>query len=375
MRNALNLAAGIVFAAGALVYGQSGDANKVLADAREALGGEKKLSALKTMTVIGRTQRTNAAGTTTENEFELALELPDKLFRRDVLVPMGTMSVYRNSGFNGEGLINEIDRPPQLAGGGVMQMRIAGPGDAGRGGPGATPPTPEMQAAMRKGMVLNSKQELTRLTLGMFAQSLAAYPVTFTHGGQAESADGKADIIDVKGEGDFAVRLFIDTQTHLPLMISWMAKEPMTVTRGPGGTTTVAPGMTTMVMGGGGGPVMGHAPAGAPPPPPPPPPGGSAAAPAQGRPTMTPEEREKMKKDMEERMKNMEEQMKEVEAKRKVVEYRLFYSDYKEVNGLMVPHKFQRSIAGKPTEEVTFDKVKINPKIDAKKFEVTKEKS
>lgn len=83
---------------------------------------------------------------------------------------------------------------------------------------------------------------------------------------------------------------------------------------------------------------------------------------------MTPEEREKM-------MAQMREQMKEAEAKRRTVEYRLFYADYKDVNGVMLPHKFQRSIEGKPTEEITFDTVKLNQKIDAKKFEVTKEKS
>ena len=80
---------------------------------------------------------------------------------------------------------------------------------------------------------------------------------------------------------------------------------------------------------------------------------------------MTPEEREKL-------MKQLEEQTKEAEAKRRVVEYRLFYGDYRAVDGVQVPHRLQRSIDGKPTEEVTFDKVKVNAKIDAKKFTVTK---
>jgi hypothetical protein len=296
----------------------------------------------------------------------MALELPDKFMRRDALMNMGNMSIYRTSGFNGDGLINEIDQPPQLAGGGMIQMRVAGPG--GRdGGPGGTAPTPEQQAAMKKTMIANNKTELTRLVLGMFAQGLSSFPVTFTHGGQAESADGKADIIDVKGEGEFAARLFIDTQTHLPLMLSWMAKEPLVMTRG--GSTATSGGGNTFIVAGGGGPVVshgGHSAAAPPPPPPPPPPGGPVTQ--RPNPNMTPEEREKA-------IKEMQEQMKIAEANRKVVEYRLFYSDYKEVDGLTLPHKFQRSIAGKPTEEVFFDKVKINPKIDAKKFEVTKDKS
>ena len=74
--------------------------------------------------------RISPAGTSTESDFEVAIELPDKFMRRDVVVNMGNMSIYRNSGFNGDGVINEIDAPPQLAGGGgnVVMFRSAGPG-------------------------------------------------------------------------------------------------------------------------------------------------------------------------------------------------------------------------------------------------------
>ena len=134
--------------------------------------------------------------------------------------------------------------------------------------------------------------------------------------GEAESGDGKADVIDVKGEGDFNVRLFVDASTHLPLMVSWMDKEPLVMTMG-------------------------------------------------ASPTMTPEEREKMMKDLDARRK-------EAEAKLRTVEYRIYYGDYKSVGGVQLPHTIQRSIDGKPTEEMIFDTVKVNPKVDAKKFQVAK---
>jgi hypothetical protein len=47
--------------------------------------------------------------------------------------------------------------------------------------------------------------------------------VTYAFVGQAEAPQGKADVIDVKGEGNFGARLFIDAQTHLPLMLTWQA--------------------------------------------------------------------------------------------------------------------------------------------------------
>ena len=164
-------------------------------------------------------------------------------------------------------------------------------------------------------------------------------------GGQAESPDGKADVIDVKGEGGFSAKLFIDAQTHLPLMLSWMDKEPITMMVGPGGTVTA-----------GGAPAAGAA-------------GGGNATftrvERSGGAPPTPEEREKMMKDIEARRK-------EAEAKARTVEYRLYYGDYKTVGGVQLPHRIQRSIDGKPTEEMIFDTIKVNPKIDAKKFQVAK---
>ena len=327
----------LVVAAALAAPAQVGDVKQVLADARAALGGDKKLDAVKTLTLSGQSLRTNPSGTTVGGDIEVAIALPDKFMRRDMVANMGNMSIYRVSGFNGDGVINEMDQPPQLSGGGggqVVMFRMAGPGGTVTG-PGSAPLTPEQQDAMRKAMLGSAKQDFARLTLGMLATSFPAFPLTMTYAGQAESPDGRADIIDVKGDGDFAVRLFIDTKTHLPLMLSWMAREPMMITRqvgGPGGGQTVVAG------------------------------GGTAQA-APGK--MTPEEREKLAA-------QMAAQAKEAEAKRRIVEYRLFYADYRSVDGVMLPFRLERSVDGKPTEEITFDKVKVNPKIDAKTFAVSK---
>ena len=324
-------------AAGTMAAGQSRDANKILAGARTALGGPK-LEAVKSLTAVGRTVRALPNGTSAESDFEMALELPDKYLMRSVLAAMGNMSIYRNSGFNGGQVIEEIDRPPSLAGGGVMHIRIAGPG-------GATDPekmTDEEKAESNQKRLVANQREFAKLALGMFAMSPAAYPVELADGGQAEAPDGKADVIDVKGEGGFAAKLFIDAQTHLPLMLSWMDKEPITMMMGPGGTVTAGPGTSAAVAGGGTTVTRSTAPA-----------------------NMTPEEREKMMKDLEARRK-------EAESKARTVEYRIYYADYKGVGGVQLPHRIQRSIDGKPTEEMVFDTIKVNPKIDAKKFQVAK---
>lgn len=332
MRKVMNGLVVAILAVPALVIGQAGDVNKVLTDMKAALGGADKVAAVKTLTGVGRTLRTTPAGTTSENEFELAMELPDKYMMRSVLANMGNMSVYRNAGFNGDGLINLIDQPPSLGGGGGMQVRMIGPGGVGASG---AAPTPEQKAQTDRALVLSNKRDFARLTLGMFGTSYSAFPVEFSYAGEAEAADGKAHVIDVKGPEDFTARLFVDVKTSLPLMLSWMALEPlapMTVTRGGG------PG------------------------------GGASFSSGGGAQSGRPPTEEEMKKMMDEAAARR----KEAEANRKMVEYRVYYSNFRAVGGLKLPHTMQRSVDGKPTEEMTFDSIKVNPKIDSKKFEVTK---
>jgi hypothetical protein len=55
-----------------------------------------------------------------------------------------------------------------------------------------------------------------------------------------------------------------------------------------------------------------------------------------------------------------------------LVEHRLFYADYRDVDGLKIPFRLSRTIDGKPTEDLTFEKFKLNPKVNAKTFEPSK---
>ena len=116
-------------------------------------------------------------------------------------------------------------------------------------------PTPEQVAEQRRMTLLANKKDFARLTLGMFAASFSSFPVEFTYAGQAEAPEGKADVIEVTGEGNFKAKLFIDTQSHLPLMLSWMDKEPlqMNMSSGRGGTTQALPGGGQVRMSGSGG--------------------------------------------------------------------------------------------------------------------------
>ena len=336
----------VTFAVPALDVGQGNDIAKILGDVRKALGTDKATE-VKTLSLVGKTLRGRPDGTSSEYAFEMFMEMPDKFMKRDVVAAMGPTSIYRMSGFNGDGLINEVDTPPVDSDGGGTFVRMtpaSGPGS----GSGA-PQTPEQKEEARKKQLLNNRQEFARLALGVFGNSSPAYPVELTYGGEAESADGKAYVVNVKGEGNFAGKLFIDTRSNLPLMFSWMDKEPLQLSMSPGAGAGAGGGGTRAVGGPGGG-------------------GGMVVMGGGGHQISgSPADLEKMQKEMDERIK-------EAEARRRTVEYRIFYGDYKVFNGVKVPTRIQRMIDGNPTDEMTFERVQVNGKIDPKKFEPTKEK-
>ena len=329
MKRAFHFVLVTVLAAEALVIGQGQDAAKVLADVRAALGGNDKLAAVTGMSIEGRSTRSMGDRTTT-NDFEMAIELPDKYVKKEVIAVLGTSNVTRTTGFNGDGLIEIVDTPPAM-GGGMFITRMSG------SAPGGMQATPEQIEVQRKSLLATNKREFARLALGMFATSSPVFPVEFTYSGEAESPDGKAYVIDVKGADGFAARLFVDTRSRLPLMLTWMDKEPLRMTMGPGGGGVSSSGGATVVSHGG----------------------------QAGGSPMTPDQIEKMRQQMEARVK-------EAEATRRTVEYRIFYGDYKTFAGVQMPTRIQRMIDGQAVEELKFEKIKVNPKFDSKKFEVTK---
>ena len=178
----------------------------ILAAAREALGGEKRLTSVKTFIATGRTQQVRG-NSLVPIEFEIAVELPDKYVRKDEIPA-------QESGPTSVGFVADtpIQLPPQAVA-------------AGRPG-GPPPPTPEQQEAARRARVVGAKQDFARLTLGMFAASFSGYPLTFTYVGQAEAPQGKADVLEAKGAPNLTMRFFIDQGSHLPIMISWQGAPP-----------------------------------------------------------------------------------------------------------------------------------------------------
>jgi hypothetical protein len=53
-------------------------------------------------------------------------------------------------------------------------------------------------------------------------------------------------------------------------------------------------------------------------------------------------------------------------------EFRVYFADYRDVDGMQFPFRLRRATGADTTEETTFDRFRINPRIDPKKFEVRK---
>jgi hypothetical protein len=196
---------------------------------------------------------------------------------------MGDITILIEQGLNGEKLLRSqrtLDGPPGV----VVRTPPAPTGDA------------EAQA------VRNARADLARTTLAFLLTSPASLPLEFTAGGEAESDEGKADVIEAKGPGNFAARILLDRKSHRPLMIMYRGVAPRVTiqTQGP-----------PLADGGGGRSEQPH--------------DVPAAAPPQ------------------------------------VVDIVLYLDDYRAVDGVLLPHHMARSIDGKPAEDTTFKTIKINP--------------
>ena len=215
----------LLAAAGSVRAEGDGKAAEVLAAARKAIG-DKKLDALKTLAVEAQVQR-NVGATQLTTDTEILLELPDRYLRADT--SSGPMSGGFTSGFNGDKVIRPAGASMAMAGGGMV-IRMGGPG--GPMPPAGEKPSPEEQERMDKAMLRSSRAELSRLMLGWFAAAHPSLGVEFTYAGEAESPDGKADVVDAKNADGFNARLFIDRETRLPLMVIYQGPQPRVVTAG-----------------------------------------------------------------------------------------------------------------------------------------------
>lgn len=272
-------------------------AAELIEQARAAIGGDAKLKSVTALQASGRSRQvveTHEGESQIEGEMELSLMLPDKFKRSEITSVGGGMAeIERISGFNGDE--NFADARSIGGGGGMIMVRTG-------------TDNPQAQAAQSR----NIRREFARLVTGWLLTTPESLSARFSYAGEAETKDGKADVIDVKGDGEFAARLFLDKQTHRPLLLSYRAPQARA-------------GMVMRTM--------------------------------QGSP-----------EDAEKRRKEIEEEAHRQPPTPEMADVEVYFSDYRAVDGLLLPHKITRAVNGKFSEEWEIKKFKVNPPLKATDF-------
>ena len=220
---------------------QNSDATRILAATREALGGDKRLSAVRSFVASGRTRQVRGDNLV-PIEFEISCELPDKCIRRDEIPAQE--SGPTTIGFNGAALIQ-------------LPVPLVSAFPAHAGGPPA--PCPAQLGAARNARVTTVKtgfrashaRHVRRVIQQLPAHVLVrrrgrsptgegrrhrgqcigrdasrsvappAPPPPDSTGPPPSGSDGARGRGGVPAPANFVARFFVHKDTHLPIMVSW----------------------------------------------------------------------------------------------------------------------------------------------------------
>ena len=276
-------------------------AQEILKQARKAIGGEGALEQIQGLDINGKYTRM-LGDRQMGGDRDVSIMLPDKYLVEDAFNPGGlSTALVTTRGMNGEHAWNASS-----GGGGNMIFRMGGPG-----GQQASPE--EIERLLRR----QCQIELTRYLLAILVTPPPSLPLEYKYAGESEVDDAKADVLDVTGPDKFAVRLFFDKQSHLPLLLSYRGIKPRIMT------------MTRSVDSG----------------------GNSAEA---------------LKKAREEAEKKM---AGEPGQKPEEVDFFIRLSEHKKSNGLLLPYKLTFLTDTDVSEEFEISKYQVNPQFKSDKFQ------
>ena len=260
-------------------------AQKLLNQAREALGGEAKLEAIKSFSAAGKYRRVSQfQGQSSISEGEIGFDflLPDKFLKTDTrLAPSGD-KMTRLRGVNGDKYFQDSISSNSAA----TSQTI----------PSSSGPDPKDEL----------RAECARYLLAWLLTSSSSLPLEFSYAGEAKTKDGIAEVLVAKGPHGFAARLLLDQQTHRPVMLSYRGKAQRAMT----------------ITGSGNGPI------------------------------------------------NLTDAIKEAERQAsKEEEIEMQFSEYRAIDGLLLPHRIKQRANGEDVEEWILTKFQINPPLKPEKFQ------
>ena len=298
MRRSLSLLT-LILVCATVVFADS-RADELLKQARQAIGGEEQLQKIQGLQVNGQYRRM-FGDRQMGGDREISIALPNKYLVEDAMNAGGlATSMINTRGLNGERAWNA-----NSGGGGNMIIRM--------GAPGGQQLTPEqIEAGLRR--IYNA--EFSRYLLAMLLTPPPSLALQYKYAGESDVEDAQAEVIDVSGPDNLALRIFFDKKSHLPLLLSYRGPKPriMTMTR-------------------------------------------------QGDGPRSPED---IKKAREEAQKKMEA---EGPVAPEEVDFYIRLTDHKKVGGLTLPHKFTFLTGEEVSEEFEISKYQLNPQFKTDRFE------
>jgi hypothetical protein len=284
--------------------GDAARAAELIKQSRAAIGGEVKIASIQSLTLKGNFRRVmQEREISGEREFNFLL--PDKFMKSDTIIVHGSsasISTYRT--LNGSQSWSSGGGGPRGNGGMMIVM-----------GPGGANPTKEEMEKSEQEQALRFRAEYARYLLALLLSPPNGYDIQFTYAGEAVADDGRADVIDATGPENFAARLFLDKETHLPLMLTYRAPKPRM--------------FTTMMR--------------------------------------SSDDKRKQEEQLKEAREKAAQEL--ATAKPELVEMQLRFSDYRKVDGLMFPHHITQGSDGEVNEEWEIKSYELNPQFKADKFQ------
>ena len=283
--------------------GEAARAVEILKQARAAIGGEAKIASVQSLTLKGKFRRVmQEREMNGEREFNFLL--PDKFMKADTIIVSGSSTSFTN--------YRALSGSESWAGGGA----------GGNGGMmfisrDGTKPTKEQMEKIEREQTQRVRAEYARYLLALLLTQPSGYGMEFNYAGEAVADDGRADVIDATAPEGFAARLFLDKETHLPLMLNYRAPKPRV--------------FTTLMRSSGDG------------------------------------DKKKQEEALKETREKAAREM--ATAKPEEVEMQLRFTDYRKVGGLLLPHRITQGSDGEVNEEWEIKTYELNPQFKADKFQ------
>ena len=276
-------------------------ADEVIKQARAAIGGEEQLQKIQGLQVNGQYRRV-FGDRQMGGDREISIALPNKYLVEDAMNAGGLAT----SMINTRGLNGERAWVANSGGGGNMIIRM--------GAPGGQDLTPEQ---IEEGLRRVYSAEFSHYLLAMILTPPPSLALEYKYAGESDVEETPAEVVDVSGPNNLALRIFFDKQSHLPLLLSY---------RGP------KPRVFTMTRQAGGG-------------------------------TRSPEDIKKAREEAEKKMHA------EAPAVPEEADFYIRLTDHRKVGGITLPHKFTFLTGEEVSEEFEVSKYQLNPQFKADRFE------